>query len=316
MHRDTKLGLALGVLLLGIVGAFFFRNEPLPAPDAPKLRTAEALDAQIAEKAVTPYITGVEPVEGSKANTAEPAPASPSMTWELPEFLAENGTASASDASTPAKAGSAPAPIRAPEGTLPSPPIPLPPHNQAWTPEPAAKPTPAKPAAAESPRDAGNSPRYHVVQKGDTLTELAMRYLGSTTRFAEIYEANRDQLRSPDDVRVGMKLKLPSATTKSDDASKAGTTVSDEGVVKPVSTAASKKTATPPAETAPSTEKTEKKPRFKPVSRLPFVPRAVAPKAGTSTETKPTPRTLSQLPPTDGRAVTDDTLAVDPVASP
>lgn len=312
MHRDTKLGLALGVLLLGIVGAFFFRNEPLPVPEAPKLRTAEALDAQIAEKAVTPYITGVEPVEGPKANTVEPAP-SPSMTWELPDFLAENGTGSGT--TTAAKTGSAPDPIHAPGGTPPSPPIPIPPHNQAWTPEPGTKLTPTRPTAAESPRTTGNRLRYHLVQKGDTLTELAMRYLGSTTRFAEIYEANRDQLRSPDDVRIGMKLTIPSAAAKADEASPAGTTVSDAGVVKPVSTAASK-TNTPPAEAVPSAEKTAKKPRFKPVSRIPFAPRAVAPRSKDSGETKPTPRSLSQRPPTDGRAVTDDTLAVDPVAAP
>lgn len=312
MHRDTKLGLALGVLLLGIVGAFFFRNEPLPSPNAPTLRTAEALDAQIAEKSVTPYITGVEPVEGPKANTVEPAP-SPSMTWELPDFSAESGTGTGP--SIAAKTGSAPDPIRAPGGTPPSPPIPIPPHNQAWTPEPSVKPTPAKPTAAESPRNSANSSRYHVVQKGDTLTELAMRYLGSTTRFAEIYEANRDQLRSPDDVRIGMKLTIPSAAANADEASPAGTTVSDEGVVKPISTAASKPNA-PSAEAVPPAEKTAKKPRFKPVSRIPFAPRPVAPKASTSTETKPTQRTLSQLPPTDGRAVTDDTLAGDSVTSP
>ena len=53
--------------------------------------------------------------------------------------------------------------------------------------------------------------RFHVVRRGDTLSEIALREYGSI-RFAElIFEANRDQLASMDDLQIGMELRLPPA---------------------------------------------------------------------------------------------------------
>lgn len=49
----------------------------------------------------------------------------------------------------------------------------------------------------------------YTVQAGDSLYRIAQRKLGNGERYREIYEANRDKLRSADDVKVGMKLKLP-----------------------------------------------------------------------------------------------------------
>jgi nucleoid-associated protein YgaU len=50
----------------------------------------------------------------------------------------------------------------------------------------------------------------HRVRDGDTLSSLARDYLGSSKRFLEIYEANRDILASPDLLPIGAELKLPS----------------------------------------------------------------------------------------------------------
>ena len=51
--------------------------------------------------------------------------------------------------------------------------------------------------------------KTHVVQKGETLSSIAAKELGSTNRFIEIYEANRNQLKDANDVRVGMSLRIP-----------------------------------------------------------------------------------------------------------
>jgi nucleoid-associated protein YgaU len=60
MSRDKKLGLALGVLLIGIVSAFFFRNENGERNEWPALRDQQKLDQRIAEKPLIPYLTGVD----------------------------------------------------------------------------------------------------------------------------------------------------------------------------------------------------------------------------------------------------------------
>lgn len=52
----------------------------------------------------------------------------------------------------------------------------------------------------------------HIVKRGDSLMKLSIRYYGRTIDYQLIYEANRDQLPSPDQIRVGQKLKIPPMT--------------------------------------------------------------------------------------------------------
>ncbi|MAT14570.1 MAG: hypothetical protein CMJ46_04790 [Planctomyces sp.] len=49
----------------------------------------------------------------------------------------------------------------------------------------------------------------HEVRRAETLSGISARYLGSANKFMQIYEANRDILKSPHDIRVGMKLRIP-----------------------------------------------------------------------------------------------------------
>ncbi len=75
-------------------------------------------------------------------------------------------------------------------------------------------------AAAEGSMDA------YVVQKGDSLWSIAARaeIYGKATRWRQIFDANRDVLKTPDDLRVGMTLKIPRTT------SAGSTTYDDEGI--------------------------------------------------------------------------------------
>lgn len=51
--------------------------------------------------------------------------------------------------------------------------------------------------------------RTITVQAGDSLTRLAQQHLGSSSRWQQLFEANRDQLDRPDEIRSGMQLRLP-----------------------------------------------------------------------------------------------------------
>jgi nucleoid-associated protein YgaU len=70
--------------------------------------------------------------------------------------------------------------------------------------------------ATQSRREDAPPARFvHRVQRGDTLSRIAQRYLGDCNRYQEIFEANRDQLQSPDDrLRVGMSLRIPREPVK------------------------------------------------------------------------------------------------------
>ncbi|HVF56551.1 MAG TPA: LysM peptidoglycan-binding domain-containing protein [Pyrinomonadaceae bacterium] len=53
----------------------------------------------------------------------------------------------------------------------------------------------------------------YTVQAGDTLSKIAAEYYGNDKEYMAIYNANRDQLDDPDDLKVGQTLKIPPATS-------------------------------------------------------------------------------------------------------
>ncbi len=60
--------------------------------------------------------------------------------------------------------------------------------------------------------DGGDRPasgRSYVVRRGDTLGKISQRYYGTTRSYMRIYEANRDRMSSPSDLRVGESLIIP-----------------------------------------------------------------------------------------------------------
>lgn len=65
-----------------------------------------------------------------------------------------------------------------------------------------------RPAAAVAPVGRGGD--VYVVEEGDTLFDIARYELGKASRWAEIYELNRDRLGEDFDyLRPGMELRLP-----------------------------------------------------------------------------------------------------------
>lgn len=68
----------------------------------------------------------------------------------------------------------------------------------------------AQPSRATTQPAATAGSRRHVIAKGDTLFSLAQRYYGNRSRWRDIFEANRDVLKSKDDpLRIGQEVKIP-----------------------------------------------------------------------------------------------------------
>ncbi|MBN2371541.1 MAG: LysM peptidoglycan-binding domain-containing protein [Vicinamibacteria bacterium] len=49
---------------------------------------------------------------------------------------------------------------------------------------------------------------YEVVS-GDTLSKIAKKFYGDANKYMKIFDANKDQLKDPDKIKVGQKLKIP-----------------------------------------------------------------------------------------------------------
>lgn len=175
MSRDQKVGLALGILLVGAVAAFFYRHEDVPISSLPELKTAAELDRQISENPFAPY------VQTPATNQATPADAA---------HRAGSGESAEQQGLVPA-------------------PIALEPAEAESSTRLASVSRTGVNSPLESASSIGGGELKHTVQRGETLSSIAARYLGSSSRFEEIYEANRDRLRDANDLRIGQELRIP-----------------------------------------------------------------------------------------------------------
>jgi nucleoid-associated protein YgaU len=51
--------------------------------------------------------------------------------------------------------------------------------------------------------------QWHVVEKGETLGQIAEKYYGDPSLYTQIVEANKDLIKNPDLIQVGWKLRIP-----------------------------------------------------------------------------------------------------------
>jgi len=63
--------------------------------------------------------------------------------------------------------------------------------------------------APRAPAPTAAAPRVHIVQDGDSLTRISLRYYGTTSRWQEIYAANRDLLQGENALIPGQRLRIP-----------------------------------------------------------------------------------------------------------
>ena len=80
MHTDRKIGFAMGILLIGIVAALFFRNEPLLSTKVPGIRREQELNQRLRERDVAIYLN-----DSKSEETSEPT--EPNQQWTLRDVL-------------------------------------------------------------------------------------------------------------------------------------------------------------------------------------------------------------------------------------
>lgn len=232
MHPDKKVGLALGILLIGITGAFFFRNDAhTPHEETLTLTDPESLDRKVSQKPGAPYFP--EETRSEVVDNADLA--------YVPDSSASVVVPNVPQVDSSGYRGIMPSPINngsGPDGVEQFAdriaPLPVPGQDldrldnalsDRATGSGGISPSGTDNLGSAKASTSGNSgsPKRgfitHKVVAGDNLSKLAEKYLGSHSKYLNLYEANRDQLASPDDLSPGMELKIPqgqgSATTTS-----------------------------------------------------------------------------------------------------
>lgn len=217
MHPDRKIGIAMGILLIGVVAALFFRNEPL-AEEGTGLSASreQQLNQSLRDRDAPIYLDDANSDFPKQVDVDAPD-------WSLHEVFEQmkhNDT-------VPAPIG-LPAVKKRDADTI---------AKQAKQDQPPAIEAPATKQAKQDPKktasnsqpnefedllagaknkkqhdvNADTSGQFteYVVQYGDTLSEISEKFLGSQTRYKEIYEANKDRMSSPDQLRVGKAIRIP-----------------------------------------------------------------------------------------------------------
>ncbi|HET6324601.1 MAG TPA: LysM domain-containing protein [Planctomycetaceae bacterium] len=72
----------------------------------------------------------------------------------------------------------------------------------------AAEDATAKAAPTGFTVTADGTPKYRTGEN-DTLSDIAAKHLGRSSRWIQIYEMNRDKLSNPNQLKVGTELILP-----------------------------------------------------------------------------------------------------------
>ena len=318
MHRDKKVGLALAILLCSIVGAFFFRDDA-PRNNGPELRDPQKLDREIAHGGRVPYSenNSRQPAAGARRTDRSPNGFDQS---DLPDFLRDSSTPGQGTAQRSRVNGSRD-PLfgndRNPKSTDPSTQtspghetqaVPIPLENSQW--DVVSNDNATSRRTTTDAASASVKGRVHTVVDGETLSSIAGKYLGSQARYQEVFQANRDQLKSPNDLKIGMKLTIPDriearSTSSSRIIGNAGRTSSEPAVKtqRPTNTSPSKVTERL-AEPAESSDSTNRKPKFKPAKPSHSIRRTTD-----GSDEESLGKALSQRPPQELPEIDDGILA-------
>jgi len=61
-----------------------------------------------------------------------------------------------------------------------------------------------------APAPAPAAAKTYTVQPGDTLSKISKQFYGDANKYMKIFDANKDQLKDPNMIKVGQVLKIPS----------------------------------------------------------------------------------------------------------
>jgi tetratricopeptide (TPR) repeat protein len=82
--------------------------------------------------------------------------------------------------------------------------------GSAASPQPSiAAALPSRTGGAEDVSGEIYKAHTHIVQKGDTLQSLALKYYGTRSAWDRIYQVNRNVLASKDQLKIGQQLVIP-----------------------------------------------------------------------------------------------------------
>lgn len=185
MPRDQKIGYTLLILMIGFAGAFCFRKPVAEDPHVPALKNELDINQQIAVLRSRPFL----PAHSEDVMDQDHSDIRDSLPGWYDEGMSRERD------------------VPAPIGQI----LPMETVDRNRVPEPRDV-APLMTAALDPPPETTmrtSGPVKHLVEPGETLSGIAYRYFGAASKYLDVFEANRDQLSSPNALRPGMVLTIP-----------------------------------------------------------------------------------------------------------
>ncbi len=175
--------------VMGLVGISFTGCSRVQTKIVQKPR----VDQEITQGHNKGYLKGSGPAGGQRRKTRDML----ETNVELPTWAEMNPWRKGKQEAAPGAAAAAPAPVEPQEDySIP----------------------PAGESELESiPASAGGE--SYTVQKGDTLQKISKKFYGTTQNWHKIYKANKDVLKSPNTIRPGQTLRIPSLAKTAEEPS-------------------------------------------------------------------------------------------------
>jgi nucleoid-associated protein YgaU len=184
MKPDLKIGIIVGVLVVVVLMIFFVSRTPPPRPSEGQgpyaLNQSDQIDlsqSEFEDNDLVPALSPMKPPIESVAPTPEiePVVPAPDVHVIIQSDQSDAGDLQPAVSEAPAPAFNDPPPV----------PKPIPVVNEK------------------------KSPRYYVVQEGDSLSEISLEYFSSANYWKEIQKANRHLIKDANQLKLGWKLRIP-----------------------------------------------------------------------------------------------------------
>lgn len=175
MGKDFKIGLICGVVL-GFVALVWVATRPSQSPQARMLGPATASSQERSPLEIfAPAVEQAEPVAPAPRPEPTPNTLPPSLLTEEPETASE-----------------------------PAPPVARPEQPVAQDRRPNEPNT-----SRQQPQEKIVTTRFHIVQRGETLSSISLLYYGSANQWQKILEANQETIKDANRISPGTKLTIP-----------------------------------------------------------------------------------------------------------
>ena len=203
MRRDTQIGIILGVVILVVIGIFLSTRTNVYETKTPDLKLPEEIvvESELEEIDINELIEEAKTRIAKKTTPTEEVLLSEELVEKTPVELSKDNVTLEGEwqgietASIEPEEAVAEVITEEPEIA-----VQIPPESEETI------------TVLETKQEGVSVNAIHKVKPNDSLFKISRKYYGDETEWYKIYEANKDEMSSPNTLYIGQELLIPEIT--------------------------------------------------------------------------------------------------------